>query len=229
MPHCPWGPCSGDRKEQEPGLGEQRAESGHAGGRWPRVKGSARPWRLWREDRSLDSRSRPPVFSTWAPGDSICVLPLGAAHRSSARRAPEQAGPPCCVPATPWTRPSHPAGLQRWGLRCGPSAASPVGPPGLGSLFTLARHGSPRHLLTRPLPRCSLIVTGSAARSPQLSPGPVPVPPARSPAPTSPAGFLSVPPRLPVSGPADGRRVLATLWPRVWWLVCPQCPKSCWQ
>lgn len=41
-----------------------------------------------------------------------------------------------------------------------------MGPPGLGSLFTLARHGSPRHLLTRPLPRCSLIVTGSVARSP---------------------------------------------------------------
>lgn len=70
---------------------------------------------------------------------------------------------------------------------------------------------------------------GQRGEEPQLSPGPVPVPPARSPAPTSPAGFLSVPPRLPVSGPADGRRVLATLWPRVWWLVCPQCPKSCWQ
>lgn len=45
----------------------------------------------------------------------------GAAHRSSARRAPEQAGPPCCVPATPRIRPPHPAGL-----RGGASAADPL-------------------------------------------------------------------------------------------------------
>lgn len=148
MPHCPWGPCSGDRKEQEPGLGEQRAESGHAGGRWPRVKGSARPWRPWREDRSLDSRSRPPVFSTWAPGDSICVLPLGPLPT-----VPQREGPPSRL-ALPAASPRHPGPALLIPLASGggASAADPLQlPPWVPQVSGLS---SPWHVTGR-LVTCS--------------------------------------------------------------------------